>query len=69
MDKKLRKKIGKRVRTARKGIGMSQVDFAPHAGVTRGFLSDIERGARAISVETLVRLCKATGTSPNRMLA
>ena len=69
MKKNLRKKIGNRVRSARVAIGMSQGQFAPHAGVTRGFLSDIERGERAISVETLVRLCKATGTSPNRMLA
>lgn len=69
MDKKLAKRIGQRVKTARTDIGLSQDKFARMAKVTRGYLSDIERGEKSISVETLVKLCKASGVNATRMLA
>jgi transcriptional regulator with XRE-family HTH domain len=68
MDKKLAKRIGKNISVARWERGESQEAFAARVGVTRGFLSDIERGKRAISIDTLVRLCKATKLSANELL-
>jgi transcriptional regulator with XRE-family HTH domain len=69
MDKKLAKRIGLKVRAAREQRGLSQAEFAEAASVTRGYLSDIERGAREVSVSTLVRLCRVTGLTPTRILA
>jgi len=46
----------------------SQQEFAEKLGISRGYLSDLERGARNISVEMLVSVCHKTGTSPNKLL-
>lgn len=68
MDKKLAKTIGTNIRFAREERGLSQEAFAKRAGVSRGFLSDIERGARAVSVETLLRVCKAAKLTANAVV-
>lgn len=68
MKKQLRIRIGKKISSARRLHGLSQEAFAERAHVSRGFLSDIERGTRAISVETLVQLCKAARMTPTQVL-
>lgn len=57
----LNTRIGKKLKTYRTNGGRTQEEFAKRLGITRGFLSDIERGEKAISVETLVRVCTRTG--------
>jgi transcriptional regulator with XRE-family HTH domain len=43
--------------------------FAKRARISRGFLSDLERGrGRGVSIEVLVRLCRLIGTHPSNML-
>lgn len=49
-------RVGRRVQTLRKGAGMTQDDLAAKAGVGRVFLSEIERGRKTPSLETLERL-------------
>jgi DNA-binding XRE family transcriptional regulator len=68
MDKQLNEKIGTRIANFRKRHRMTQDDFAYDIGITRGFLSDIERGAKSISVETLARICSRTGIAANKLL-
>jgi transcriptional regulator with XRE-family HTH domain len=50
---------GPRLREARLNRGMSLLDVAEAAGVTKGFLSQAERAKTAISVPTLLRICDA----------
>lgn len=60
--------IGKRLLSLRTKRNESQQEFADNVGITRGYLSDLERGERHISIETLVKICMATNTTPNKLL-
>jgi len=51
--------IGSRIRTAREGLGLSQEKLAERAGVNTSYLSQIERGRKAPSIEVLGRLAAA----------
>jgi len=51
------REIGARVREERRQLGLTQQDLATRAGISRAYLSDIERGRRDISVAVL--LCVA----------
>jgi transcriptional regulator with XRE-family HTH domain len=64
----LTKAIGKRLFDLRSKKKMSQEAFAELAGISRGYLSDLERGAREMSIETLEHLCRKCGTTPNKLL-
>lgn len=52
-------RIGARLRAARRRRGWSIAQLGEAAGVTRGFLSQLERDLTSVSVGTLVRLCSA----------
>lgn len=53
--------MGARLRAARKARGLSTGQLATAAGVTRGFLSQLERGMTSASIATTVRICTALG--------
>lgn len=63
---KLTKRLGKRLTTLRGK--QSQEKFAKKLGVSRGYLSDLERGVREMSLATLIAVCKKTGATPNKLL-
>lgn len=65
---KLTKAVGKRIVEHREKLGLSQDDFADKVGISRGYLSDLERGVREMSLETLTVVCKKSGISPDRLL-
>lgn len=48
---------------------MSQEELARMAGISRTYLSDIERGLRNISLGTLEKLGTAIGMTPAAILA
>jgi transcriptional regulator with XRE-family HTH domain len=50
--------IGARIRSARKGQGFTLEQIATSAGLTKGFLSRLERDETSPSVATLVQLCQ-----------
>ena len=64
----LTKQIGKRLVQLRESKKQSQEAFAARLGISRGYLSDLERGARELSVTTLAAVCKKHGTTPNKLL-
>lgn len=64
----LTKKLGKRIAGLRAEKKQSQEAFAARVGISRGYLSDLERGVREISLGTLASVCKATRTTPNELL-
>ena len=59
---------GRRIMEIRKKRKMTQIDVATKAKVTQGALSEIERGERAPSLETLVSIANALDTVPSELM-
>lgn len=56
---KLLKTFGRSVRSLRKQRGLSQEDLAEVCGLSRNYISDIERGVRNPGLLVMVALAKA----------
>ncbi|MBS1677221.1 MAG: helix-turn-helix transcriptional regulator [Actinobacteria bacterium] len=52
-------KVGDRLRQARREQGMTLAELAERSGLTKGFLSQVERDLASLSVGSLVRVCEA----------
>lgn len=57
------------VRTRREQLGLSQDDIASRSGLHRTYISDIERGARNLSLKNLVRLAEALAVQPSTLIS
>ena len=55
--------VGGRLREARQGLGKTQDDVARDAGLTKSFVSAVERGETSPSIGSLYRLCEVLGIS------
>lgn len=55
------KLVGGRLRETRQGRGLTLDDVARRAGVTKSFVSAVERGETSPSIGSLYRLCEALG--------
>ena len=64
----IRKKLGKNVKRLRLELGVSQEEFAFRANIHRTYVSDVERGARNISIEVLEKFAKALRVTPGSLL-
>jgi transcriptional regulator with XRE-family HTH domain len=62
-DRDTIREIGKRLRHARKQRNLTLEDVAGGAGLSKGFLSQFERGEAAASIGSLVRICSVLGIS------
>jgi transcriptional regulator with XRE-family HTH domain len=51
--------FGFAVKDRREALGLTQEEFAEHAGIHRTYLSDIERGTRNVSLINIERLASA----------
>ncbi|MGD9757935.1 MAG: helix-turn-helix domain-containing protein [Comamonas sp.] len=56
------------LKTARKRMGVSQVDLAERLGNTQTFVSKCERGERRIDAVELVEFAEALGVPPIELL-
>jgi two-component system, response regulator len=65
----LRVLFGTRVKAERNQLGISQEELADRAGLHRTYISDIERGARNISLESIEKLAKALKISISALFA
>jgi transcriptional regulator with XRE-family HTH domain len=54
-------RIGVRLRAARRDRGLSLAALAERSGLTKGFLSEVERDLTSPSVGSLLRVCAALG--------
>lgn len=61
--------LAKILERRRQRLGMSQEELSKKAGLSRTYLSDIERGLRNISVLTLAKLAAAMGSEASEMLS
>lgn len=59
----LRTLLGTAIRSGRSQLGISQEELACRAGLHRTYVSDVERGARNPSIESVERLARALQTS------
>jgi transcriptional regulator with XRE-family HTH domain len=50
--------VGGRLREARQGLGKTQDDVAREAGLTKSFVSAVERGETSPSIGSLYRICE-----------
>ncbi len=62
------RKIGGRIRQARKEKGYSQEKLAELCGISDTYLGRLERGEKQPSLDTLVRLTECLGVSPTDVL-
>ena len=56
-------KFGAAVKASRTQLGLSQQELATRAKLHRTYISDVERGARNISLLTIQRLARALKSS------
>lgn len=59
--RKIEKAFGEVVRRRRRLAGISQEDFADHAGVHRTYMSSIELGKVSVSIAIAAKLATALG--------
>ena len=67
----VRVRFGKRLKSVREKVGISQEKLAELAGLHRTYVSSVERGQRNISLQNVERLADALGVTmaelmPNR---
>jgi transcriptional regulator with XRE-family HTH domain len=56
--------LGRRVQAERKRQGLSQMLLADRIGLHFGFISEVERGQRNLSLISLLRLAEGLGIDP-----
>lgn len=68
-DADLQTKLGVVVRTYRKRLGITQEELAWRANLHRTYIADIERGARNVTLRSLVNLTKALQVTVGNLLS
>ena len=61
-------KIGNKLHTIRKRMGMTQAEVAEAAGVADRTYADIERGTVNMRVETALKICETLHITPDEIL-
>jgi transcriptional regulator with XRE-family HTH domain len=62
------KRLGDRIRAARKAKGWTQQELAEKTGMTAAFLSYLENGSRRAGFESLLKLAEALSVEPEFLL-
>lgn len=65
---KLNKQVGARIRAQREYLGITQERACDFVDISTPFLSEIERGVKGASAETLYKLCEGLGLSADYVL-
>lgn len=65
---RLRETLAGNLKRLRREAGLSQEDLANRAEVDRTYISDLERGVYAASVDMIERLAAVLGVEPYLML-
>jgi transcriptional regulator with XRE-family HTH domain len=58
--------IGERIKMLRQAKSLTQEELASRAGLTKGFISQIERNLTSLSVESLIGILDALDEKPSR---
>ena len=63
----VRERFGFAVKARREELGLTQEELAHRAGIHRTYLSDVERGARNLSLVNIERLAAALSLSMSEL--
>lgn len=63
-----KKEIGDRLRGARRKRGVTQEKLASILGTNQSHVSNVERGDRGLTIQQLVKICRALRISPVEIL-
>lgn len=69
MIETFRKSLGKVVQYKRRQLGLTQQQLANRAGLHRTYISDVERGARNLSLESIYQVSKGLSTRASNLFA
>lgn len=69
MEPDPRVQLGRSVRRRRKALGLSQEELAERADLHWTYIGGIERGERNVGLLNIVKVARALGTRPSRLLA
>lgn len=64
----IKEMLGNKIRKIRLGKKMSQEDLAFKSGLHRTYISDIERGARNVSIKNIEKIAKALNASLKELM-
>jgi transcriptional regulator with XRE-family HTH domain len=67
-DTDILKRIGTRVRVSRDLAGLTQTELATRSGVSRSYITRIERGTVEATISTLARLAEALGVTMSQLI-
>jgi transcriptional regulator with XRE-family HTH domain len=67
--RQLPKQFGQTVRRFRYAADLTQIALAERANLTHNYVGEIERGEKLASLETIVRLATALGTTGSALMA
>jgi transcriptional regulator with XRE-family HTH domain len=59
IDQQLRAMLGRRLRSLRKGLGLSQARLGQRSSLTGKFIGEVERGEKSITIDSLYRVSLA----------
>lgn len=62
-ERAIQRAFGQAVRARRETLRLSQEEVAQRAGLHRTYISDVERGARNVALNTIARLADALSVS------
>jgi len=57
--------IGERIKVLRQAKNLTQEELATRAGLTKGFISQVERNLTSLSVESLIGILDALDEKPS----
>lgn len=69
MESDPRVQFGRSVRNRRQALRLSQEELAEKAGLHWTYVGGIERGERNLGLLNIVKIARALGTTPARLLA
>ncbi|MCY8065417.1 helix-turn-helix transcriptional regulator [Bacillus haynesii] len=64
MNNNLRILFGRMVRHKRMNLGISQEELAFSSGLHRTYISDVERGTRNVSIDSIEKIANALSIPP-----
>ena len=60
--------LSERLKLLREKEGLSQVQLATDLGIGAGFLANVERGAKSVSIKTLIKISDYFNVTPDYLL-